>query len=224
MHRHLLSFLISLVISNTISLSCLVIAILSFTTKYVLGSHLTNMCNTTCLIFLTASIIRSRMPSPNPTTRVPDALQTLSPSPSARTPPLPLSHSCLFHPDAQGGSLCGNGCRNRVQPRIPDPNSFLDLTSEESFQGTVLRQPCLLAAILLSHLDSGLGLSVSSLEDVSSEDETPESINPPEVPDINPDVRCPVISGDKVSPFRDQPSPSLSESSASRSSYRLSRL
>ena len=221
MHRHLLSFLITLVISNTISLSCLVIAILSFTTKYVLGSHLTNMCNTTCLIFLTASIIRSRMPSPNPTTRVPDALQTLSPSPSARTP-LPLSHSCLFHPDAQGGSLCGNGCRNRVQPRIPDPNSFLDLTSEESFQGTVPRRLRLAATTLLSYPDSGLGLSILSLEDASSEDEASEPINPPKVSDTDLDVGRPVVGGDVALPFRDQLSHSLSELSASRTSCRLS--
>ena len=71
------------------------------------------------------------------------------------------------------------------------------------------------AAALPSHLDSGLGLSISSLEDVPSEDEATEPIVPSNFPDTNPDTRFPVVSSDPASPFRDRPSPLLSESSAS---------
>lgn len=141
MHRHLLPPFIAPTASNTISLFCLAIAILSFTTQYILNLHLTNMCNTICLIFLAASIA-TRMPPSNPVTRVPDDLQTLLPSPSIGTPPSPLTpHDFLLCPDAQGAHLYGNGFRTGVYPLNLDPNSFLDLTSEESFQGTVSRWP-----------------------------------------------------------------------------------
>ena len=64
------------------------------------------------------------------------------------------------------------------------------------------------------HLDSGLGLSVSSLGDVPSGDEegggAAQLIYPPEVPQTEPGVECSVVSGDQTSTFRDTPTPSLS--------------
>ena len=103
MYRRLLSPLVTPAVSNTTSLLFLAITILSFTTQYITGFHLTNICNAICLIFLTASFV-TRVS--NPATGIHDALRTLAPSPSTGTPRLPPPpHSYLLYPDVQGASL-----------------------------------------------------------------------------------------------------------------------
>ena len=83
-----------------------------------------------------------------------------------------------------------------------------------------LDNPSLSATALPLSPDSGLGVSISSLEDVPSDGEEPGGtarlIHLPKITDTNSGVECPVVSGDPTSNFRDRPprSPS-SESSAS---------
>ena len=122
MYRRLLSPLVTPTVSNTTSLLFLAITILSFTTQYITGFHLTNICNTICLIFLTASFV-TRVSSSNPATGIHDALQTLAPSPSTCTPRLPPPpHGCLLYPDVQGASLYSDTFRGgsllNLRPRF----------------------------------------------------------------------------------------------------------
>lgn len=107
MYRHL-SPLVTPTVSNTTSLLFLAIAILSFTTQYITGFHLANICNTICLISLVASFV-TLVSLSNQATGTHDVLQTLAPSPSTCTPRLPPPpHSFLLYPDVQGASLYGD--------------------------------------------------------------------------------------------------------------------
>ena len=116
MYRHLLSPLMAFAVSNSISLFCLAIVILSFTAQYIPSLYLTNMCNTICLIFLTAFIATRALP-PSPATRASDVPHIPSPSPSTRTPPSPpTTHHFPFYPDVQGASLSDCRFKHRIQP------------------------------------------------------------------------------------------------------------
>jgi hypothetical protein len=137
MYRHLLLPLVAFTVSNPISLFCLAIVTLSFTTQCIPNFHLINMCNTICLTFLTG-FLATRTPPPSSDTRASDASRTHSPSPPAHTPPSsPALHRCPPYLDVQSASPYGG----RFRHGIHSPSSFLDLSSEESFQGTVFRQP-----------------------------------------------------------------------------------
>jgi hypothetical protein len=137
MYRHLLPPLVAFTVFNPISLFCLAIVTLSFATQCIPNFRLINMCNTICLTFL-ASFLATRTPPPSSDTRASDASRTLSPSTPAHTPPSsPTLHRCPPHLDVQSASPYGG----RFRHEIHSPSSFLDLSSEESFQGTVFRQP-----------------------------------------------------------------------------------
>ena len=215
MSRYLPPPLITFAASNPISLFCLATSILYFTAQYIPGSHLANMCNTICLIFLTTLIAARTLPF-NHATQPPDALQTLSPSLSTYAFPLsPTPHSSLLLTNAQGRRLCGSSSDSELtlesQTQTRSSISCLRDPSKVRLRST----PYLTATALPSHLDSGLGLSISSLEGVPFEDEAAEPIVPSNFSGTNPDTGFPVVGGDPESPFRDQPSPLLSESSAS---------
>ena len=144
MYRHILSPLVAFTVSNPISLFCLAIVTLSYATQCIPNLYLINMCNTICLTFLTG-FLATRTPPPSSDTRASDASRTLSPSPPAHTPPSsPALHRCPLHLDVRSASPYGS----RFRHGIHGPSSFLDLSSEESFQGTVFRQPTRLNSYL----------------------------------------------------------------------------
>jgi hypothetical protein len=89
-------------------------------------------------------------------------------------------------------------------------DSFLDLSSEESFQGAVSKQWIMLTAPLPLNLDSGLGVSISSREDVDSEEE--ETAATAELTSLS---RVLVTAReDPASSLRKQSTPSLSSESS----------
>jgi hypothetical protein len=137
MYRYRLSPLVAFAISNPISLIYLVIVILSFTTKYVHGSHLIDICNRICLTFL-AAFATNQTASPHPTIRPSEYSYKTARSPPTRVSPLhPTPHQFLPYADTQDASLSNSVPGRKTHSRTPDSDSFLDLSSEQSFQGAV---------------------------------------------------------------------------------------
>ena len=214
------------IVSHPTSLLCLTIVTLSIVTQYPPSHYFIDICNTMCLIFLTA-FIATRTPSSEPTTGTSGTAQTHSPPPPSRTPlSSPTPDRCAFHPGEDGGRPECNGFRRGTHLETPDSHSFLDLSSDESFHGTVADKSYFSITTSPSHPDSDLSVSISSLGDVHSEGEEAggavQLIRPPNIPDTSPDVEFSVISGDPASSFRDRSTSSpSSESSASRSTCRF---
>jgi len=203
-------------VSNPTSLFCLTIVILSLNTQDTPGFHFINICNTLCLTFLTA-YIATRTTSPSPAS---DAPQTLSPTPPSRTPPSPPSlYRRMLHPGVEGvWTRSGLDAELTLQQQVKTRSSISRRRNPSKVQFP--NDPYLSATILPSHLDSGSGVSISSLEDLPSEGEetggTTQLVHLPKIPDTDPDVECPAVGGDPASNFRDRPPcSSSSESSAS---------